>query len=313
MDAPAPLLLACLLAAPPPAADPLPPEVDGITSERLMRHVEALASDDFEGRGAGTDGGRLGASYLISRFEALKLTPKGTREFRQPFRARGKEMANVVALIEGYDEERSKEFVVVGAHFDHLGRRRDDLYPGADDNASGCAALIEVARAFTLGGPPARSILFVGFDGEEVGLLGSRHFVRRPTVPKKEIVAMFNLDMVGRGEPGDVRVCGTSTAPLLKTIVERHAPRVGLTTHDDYERQWRNASDHAPFGDARIPFLYFGVLDHEDYHRPTDAAEKVVRRKIERIARLVYLTARETADGAERPEWDASGAGKARK
>lgn len=290
------------------AADaPLPPEVDGITSARLMEHVEALASDALEGRGAGTDGARRGAAYLVEQFESLKLASKGSREFLQPFEARGKDLANVVALLEGYDERLAGEYLVIGAHFDHLGTRGDSVYPGADDNASGCAALVEVARAFTLGGPPARSVLFVGFDGEEIGLLGSRHFVRRPPVPKKDLVAMINLDMIGRGVVGDVRVCGGSTAPTLKRLADEQAPRVGLTLHDDYERQWRNASDHAPFGDAGIPFLYFGVLDHEDYHRPTDRAGKIERAKVERITRLVYLTARAVAERRERPEWRALG------
>lgn len=299
-----PLILLLAIALEVPTTDPLPPEVDGVTRQRLLTHVEALASEDFEGRGAGTDGGRLGASYLIQQFESLKLTEKGTRSFRQPFTSRGKKMANVVGLLKGCDERLEDEVVVIGAHFDHLGVRRDALYPGADDNASGCAALLEVARAFTRGGPPARSVLFIGFDGEEIGLQGSKYFVKRPTVPKKDIVAMINLDMVGRGATGDVRVCGTPTSTLLKQHVESAAPRVDLKLHYDFERQWRHSSDHGPFGDADIPFLYVGVLNHPDYHKPTDVADKLNPEKMERIARLVYLVARAVADGQDRPEWD---------
>ena len=297
-----PLLLLTLLAA--PSDEPLGPETEGITKTRLLTHIEALASEDFEGRGAGTEGGRMGAAYVEQQFEALGLAPKGTRKFRQAFKGRGKKMMNVVGLLKGYDETLSKEYVVIGAHFDHLGVRREKTYPGADDNASGCAAMFEVARAFTDGGKPARSVLFIGFDGEEIGLLGSRHFVKKPTVPKKRIVAMFNLDMVGRGETGDVRVCGTPYSSRLKAIVEAAAPRVDLKLHYDFERQWRSASDHGPFGDAKIPFLYFGVVDHGDYHKPSDQADKINGPKIERIARLVYLTARRVADGQEPVEWD---------
>jgi len=295
--------LSSLFAAPAEDA-PLPAEAEGITRDRLLNHIEALTSEDFEGRAAGTDGGQMGASYVQQQFEALGLTPKGTKKFRQAFKARGKKLTNVVGMLKGYDEKLSKEYVVIGAHFDHLGIRKEKMYPGADDNASGCATMFEIARAFSEGGKPARSIVFIGFDGEEIGLLGSRQFVKKPTVPKKRIVAMINLDMVGRGETGDVRVCGTPTSTLLKSIVERTAPRVELKLHYDFERQWRRASDHGPFGDAEIPFLYFGVVDHGDYHKPTDAADKINGPKIERIARLVYLTAREIADGQEEVEWE---------
>jgi hypothetical protein len=109
--------------------------------------------------------------------------------------------------------------------------------------------------------------------------------------------------MVSRGVTGDVRVCGTSHSALLKQLVEESAGPANLKLHYDHEREWRHLSDHGPFGDARIPFLYFGVLDHEDYHRPTDTIDKLNVEKLTRVTRLAYLTARAIADHDEAPKY----------
>ncbi len=266
-----------------------------ITEKRLVHHVETLAADEFQGRRAGTEGAELAAGYLIQQFKSLKLAPKGTKQYRQPFARDGKKLANVVARLEGTDPKLRDEYVILGAHFDHLGTRKEAIFPGADDNASGCAALLEVARALAQE-PPKRSVLFIGFDGEEIGLLGSRHFIDQPTVAKRSIVAMINLDMIGRGETADVRVCGTPHSLELKGVVEAAAPLAKLTLHYDKEQEWRRASDHGPFGDAGVPFLYFGVLDHPDYHRPSDTADKINVEKLLRITRLVFLTVHGVAE-----------------
>lgn len=274
-----------------------------ITEEHLLRHVKVLSDDDFEGRRAGSEGGGMAAAYMARQFEELGLEPEGTMGYRQSFRKGGKELVNIIGRLKGSDSKLRRQHVVIGAHFDHLGKRGEKVFNGADDNASGCAALIEVARALSAGKPPRRSILFIGFDGEEVGLLGSRHFLRKPTVSKKSLVAMLNLDMVSRGETGDVRVCGTPSSKLLKRVIEEQAARVELKLHYDKERQWRRLSDHGPFGDAGIPFLYFGVLDHEDYHRPTDTIDRTNGEKLVRITKLVALTLRGIADSDQRPRF----------
>lgn len=296
------------IAAPPVVVAPPTPETSAnhlasITEAGLFRHVRVLASDDFQGRRAGEEGGRLAATYMAQRFEQIGLVAKGTHEFEQPFSKGTKQMTNVVALLEGSDAELRDQYLVIGAHFDHLGQRGDKIYHGSDDNASGCAALIEVARALRADTDLRRSILFVAFDGEEIGLLGSKHFVREPPVPREAIVAMLNLDMVSRGETGDVWLSGAGYSPLLKEWVEAIAPETDLAVHHEHEKEWRQASDHGPFGDAGIPFLYFGVLDHEDYHKPTDTSDKANQEKMARIARLVYLTARTIANSAERPTY----------
>lgn len=286
-----------------PAAPPADSALEAISRERLLPHVLALTARELDGRRSGTSGAAKAADYMQRAFEEIGLDPEGTMGYRQPFRRGGKDLANVVARLDGSDSRRRREFVVVGAHFDHLGEKGDTYFPGADDNASGCAVLIEVARALKQGGAPARSVLFIGFDGEETGLLGSRHFVKEPTVPKKALAAMLNLDMVSRGAVRELRVCGTPHSAELKRIVEEAAPRAGLDLFYDHEREWRHLSDHGPFGDEGIPFLYFGVLDHEDYHRPSDVADKVDGDKLERIARLAYLTVRGTADLDKRPRF----------
>lgn len=272
-----------------------------ITEESLHRHVRALASDDFMGRGAGTEGAKLTLAYLTQRWKAAGILPKGTKGFEQPFTEKGKDMANLVGWIEGTDEELRDEFVVIGAHFDHLGERGGKIYNGADDNASGCAVMTEVGAAIKAQGGCRRSILLIAFDGEEIGLRGSRYYANNPTVDKDSIVAMVNMDMVSRGETGDVRACGTPYSPELKRAIEAAATLADLKLHYDHEREWKSASDHASFAKVGVPWLYVGVIDHPDYHKHTDDADKSNKPKMLRIARLIYLAVTHVADQDGRP------------
>ncbi len=266
-----------------------------ITADRLVSDVEKLASKEFEGRGAGTPGDKKAIAWIEEQFKAIGLSPKGSDGFRQGFEGKRKlQLENVVGLLPGSDEKLKDEYIVVGAHHDHLGKRgekgKEKIYYGADDNASGCAALIEIARAFKESGAPKRSLLFAIFDGEEIGLLGSKYFAEHPTVEKKQIVAMINLDMVSRGDLDHVCVSGAKDCPTLFALAHSAAPQESLTLDVTHDVEWRDSSDHGPFADAKIPYLYFGVEDHEDYHKPTDTPDKIVKVKFERIARLVYLT-----------------------
>lgn len=287
----------------------------GITAEALMRHVNVLASKDFAGRGAGTEGGEMAAAYMAQQFKSVGLLPAGTKEYRQRFDANGGlEMCNVVGKLEGSDATLKDEVVVLGAHFDHLGtkkgalvgedgKRSDAIYFGADDNASGCAALLEVARALHAEGGCKRTVVCVAFDGEELRLLGSKYFVKNPTVPKESIAAMINMDMVSRGAEDHVCISGASKCDALKSILEIQAKKIGLRLEYQFDEKWRNASDHGPFGEAKIPYLYFGVEDHDDYHQPTDTPDKIEQKRFETIARLVLATARAVADAPERPRF----------
>lgn len=323
------LLLAVLLAVVVQTASPLPTRVEDVTpakpapavandkgfdslaGDRIKAHIVKLTSDEFEGRGAGTEGGMLARDYMERAFRSLGLKEAGTEGFRQPFRTKGRgrskatdlDLCNVVGILEGSDAELKKQYVVIGAHYDHLGRRNGTIYPGADDNASGSGALLEVARAFTLGERPKRSLLFIAFDGEEIGLLGSRHFVKAPTVKDEALVAMLNMDMVSRGPDGDLWLSGVSESSAMKAAVEAAAPLAELTLHFEHDREWRQSSDHGPFASAGIPFLYFGVPDHEDYHKPGDTADKVNETLLLRASRVVYLTAKSVANAASAPEF----------
>jgi hypothetical protein len=274
-----------------------------IDGEAMLRHVRYLAAPELEGRAPDTEGSQLAIAYLVRQFQGLALEGKGDDGFRQGFRRGGKTLTNVVARLEGSDPDLRDEYLVIGAHFDHLGVRDGVVHPGADDNASGCAALLEIARAMKDEGAPRRSILFVAFDGEEIGLLGAKHFVKEPPVPKKKLVAMINLDMVSRGPLEYACVCGTSESAALEAAVTASAAQLGVRVEDKYEREWRLASDHGAFAAEKIPWLYFGVEDHEDYHRPSDTADKAQPAKMEQLARFVYLVARAVADAESRPKW----------
>jgi len=204
------------------------------------------------------------------------------------------EVGNVAALLRGADPALRDEYVVVGAHFDHLGWGGDGslspderaVHNGADDNASGTAGLMEIARIMAEGPRPQRSILFLGFTGEEKGLWGSARYVEDPTVALESMVAMINLDMVGRLETGGLTVFGVGTAEEMTDLV-RDAnsslaePMRYATSPDGY-----GASDHASFYQAGVPVLHLMTNTHADYHRPSDDWDKIDGEGIERIAHL---------------------------
>lgn len=205
------------------------------------------------------------------------------------------EARNVVALIPGTDPERADEVVIVGAHYDHLGRGGEgsldpdsrEIHNGADDNASGTAALLEVAARLADGPAPARPILFIAFSGEERGLLGSAHYVQEPTVPLDEAAAMLNMDMVGRLRDNTLTVYGMVTAPEWESLVRgvnqaRDTPFQLALLPDGY-----GPSDHSSFYGVGIPVLHFFTNTHTEYHRPVDDWDTLNGDGLDRIATLV--------------------------
>src|SRR5262245_6626297 len=209
------LLLAFLIQLPAEA-------LESIKADEAFEHVKVLASDEYEGREAGTPGNDKAARYIADLLKKWKLKPAGPRgDYFQPF----DKTQNVLAIVEGSDPKLKKEFVAIGAHFDHIGLSRggtDRVNNGADDNASGTATVLEVAQAFAaLKERPKRSILFGWWSSEEKGLLGSRHFVKNPTVDLKSIVAYLNLDMVGRNEADKIDIEGTGCSPDLKALFDK--------------------------------------------------------------------------------------------
>ena len=210
---------------------------------------------------------------------------------------------NVIGFLKGSDPQLRDEAVVVGAHFDHIGVINDRIYRGADDNASGTSGLLEIAEAFAeLSGHHRRSVLFIAFSAEEMGLLGSEFYVKEPFVPLPKTVAMLNLDMIGRNAENEVTVIGSRFSPELNEINVAANEEIGL--HLKYNGEhFFNRSDQANFARQNIPVLFYNTDSHEDYHRPTDVPEKIISEKVSRIARLAFLVAWETANADERPSY----------
>ena len=251
-------------------------------SARMLASLAFLSSDDLLGRRTGSEGSALARAHLVQAFEdAAVLAPADDFEF--PFditTRRGESLrgANVVGWVRG--SETPDRYIVVSAHYDHVGVRGDQIYNGADDNASGSVAVVELA--YTLAAdPPKNSVILAIFDAEEIGLNGAEAFVADPPRPLESIVLNVNMDMVARGE-GLLWAGGAHHTPALAPILEAVAVDAPVTLRLGHDRpgapegdDWTNSSDHAPFHQAGIPFVYFGVEDHPDYHRPTDDFENV--------------------------------------
>ena len=234
-----------------------------------------------------------------------------------PLRVVEESMApNIVAVLRGSDPHLRDEYVLLSAHVDHLGVGTpvagDSIYNGADDNASGTAALVEIAEAFAaLPVRPRRSILFLHVSGEERHILGSEWFSSHPTVPAGRIVADLNVDMIGRNNPDSVVVVGKSYSSLgvVAAAVQAKHPELHLTLADDIwpEKRLFFRSDHYNFARRDIPSIFFFAGEHEDYHRPTDTVDRLDVEKAARIARMIFYLAYDIATVADRPRWTSAG------
>jgi Zn-dependent M28 family amino/carboxypeptidase len=223
---------------------------------------------------------------------------------------------NVIAVLPGSDPRLRNEYVVVSAHMDHVGVGEpvngDSIYNGADDDASGTTALLEVAQALSMmRDRPKRSIVFVHVSGEEKGLLGSEWFSDHPTLPLAQMVANVNVDMIGRNHPDTVVVIGKDYSTLGRTTDRIGAahPELRLALADDKwpEERFFFRSDHFNFARKEIPSIFFFSGPHEDYHRPSDHVEKIDVDKAARISRIVFYLVNDIANAAERPRWDPKG------
>lgn len=309
------LFSACSAAAraPEPALGPAVAD-----STRMLADIAWLAGDNLEGRLTGTPGNDSAAAYVARRFAALKLRAPYPG-YLQHFVARsaaaahtgdtaGKATQNVVGIIDGSDPSLRNQYIVIGAHHDHLGRStmsaldpdaRDAIRNGADDNASGTAAVMELARMFSVN-KPSRSIIFVTFSGEEQGLLGSQYFVENPPVPLSSIVSMLNFDMVGRLEDDDLMVFGTATATEMSAIVDSSNAGLSMPLKVRGSGDGFGSSDHSSFFAKEIPVLHFFTNTHPDYHRATDDVEKINAGGQARIVDLAYRIAERMDDRQSR-------------
>ena len=300
----------------------------------IMSHLEVLTSDAFEGREAGKLGGARAAAYIKSQFHSLNLLPpvdsSGVKSYYQyvPIVSRWRKQTtdtsplgeNVLGLIEGL--EHPEEVVIITAHYDHLGKRNNKIYRGADDNGSGVAALLEIAKYFQAavakGDRPKRSILLIALTGEEKGLLGSAHYVNvDPVFPLKNTVTNLNMDMVGHlddlhtEDPNFVTVVGsdwqsTELHEIHETVNEKYvnlALDYSFNAKDHPERFFYR-SDQYHFAKNGIPVIFYTSGDHNDYHKASDTMENIQLERIEKVAKLVFHTAWEVANRKQRIKVD---------
>jgi hypothetical protein len=309
------LLLATRLVVQTQAHDTLNP-----AAHRALNDLHYLADDAREGRGVGTRGLEEAGSYLARAFKTIGLAPGGdSGTYFQTFvishdapaaihtDAGGKTIRNVIGVLRGRSPTLRNEIIVVGAHYDHLGYggfgaldepdSTGKVHNGADDNASGTTALLEVARRL-VGRRPERTVLFIAFSGEELGDLGSGYYVAHPTVPMDSIYTMLNMDMVGRLRNAKLIVSGAATTkefPALLDSLNRSGgsdPRFDLRASGD---GW-GPSDHASFYAAKRPVLHFFTDLHGDYHRTTDDWDKINIVGLEAVADFVADAATTLAD-----------------
>lgn len=332
--------------------------VDALESS-LRKHVAYLASDKLEGRRTGEQGATYAAGYIANQFARMKLKPgarsaNGKASYMQPFSytpvrnphadapeptkgvaaTNAKAGYNIIGILDGHDRVLKNEAIVIGAHYDHLGRggqgslaaNSTDVHHGADDNASGTAAIIELARQFAKEKKNKRTIIFIAFSGEEDGLFGSKYYVNNPVFPLEKTVAMINLDMVGRLKDDKLTIGGIGTASELKSIVEEKNSRPALNLplghiyndkgeyvptggpkfevfHLQLNEDGFGPSDHASFYGKQIPVLFFFTGTHLDYHKPSDTAEKINYAGLQQIVAYVSAIAKAVDDNPTRPTY----------
>lgn len=250
----------------------------------LLNDLKILSADDMQGRQVGTAGGAKAREYVLKRFKDSGLQMMGD-SYLQPFdfatRAGAKiNGVNVIGYIKG--KKNPDKYIIITAHYDHIGVRNGDVFNGADDNASGTAALFAMAKYFNKN-KQNNSLIFVAFDGEESGLQGAKKFVEKLPVKKESVLLNINMDMVAHNDKNELYASGTRHYPNLKPHLEKLAASKDtkiklLLGHDEPnppQDDWTNQSDHYAFHQAKIPFIYFGVEDHKDYHRATDEFQNI--------------------------------------
>ncbi len=288
-----------------------------IRFDSCREDIYYLASDELAGRDTGAEGHRKAAQWAADRFAAAGLKPVGDDDtYFQNWKFGKKPTLNVVAFLPG----ETDEVVVVGAHLDHVGKGpgggftarilhplsgSDDIYNGADDNASGSAAVVEMGCALgSLKSKPKRGILFMLFSGEEKGLLGSRYYVDHPIFPLKQTVAMINFDMVGRNADHEMDVLGRDGSPELGAAVDRVNARFGMKLKMPAKSPGIfMQSDQYSFHPKGVPSLFFTSGMHTEYHTALDHADQINIGKVEEIAELGAALLLDIANLEERPTW----------
>lgn len=302
--------------------------VSEITTDVLKSYAYTLAADDMEGRNAGYPGNDKAAEFIAKKFSEYGLKPGGDKDtylhhfsFDSVYTGGNQlKTQNVIGYIEGTDPKLKDEYVVLGAHYDHVGRASegrhlgrlglpdtaDEIWNGADDNASGTSCLLAVAKALTASGISfKRTIVFICFSAEEGGLIGSARFVKNPTLGKIEnYVFMLNLDMVGRNadKPVQVKGLGSAEGEVLRTIANAAVNKASRLSDVAVAADYSNGtetdgdSDHTSFLDEDIPAVFFFTGLHKDYHRISDTADKLEYGQMVTLSRAAALMIAKVAD-----------------
>jgi Zn-dependent M28 family amino/carboxypeptidase len=250
------------------------------TTEQLLKDTKNLSTDAYQGRRTGSKGGEMARSYIKNRIKSigLKSFPQ-LSNYEQKFTAIEKNGNKVNARnIIGYIPGKTDNVIVISAHYDHLGVIDGEVYDGADDNASGIAGLLKIA-AYYAKMQPNNTLIFAFFDAGELDWQGSKTFVNHPPVPLNKIILNLNLDMISHNEKGQLYASGTFKNPQLKAYLSHTNLELKIMLgHDNPSLgvdDWTDQSDQGAFSAKNIPFLYFGVEDHKDYHKSTDTFDNI--------------------------------------
>jgi len=261
-----------------------------ISIENLQKHIYFLADDKMKGRGTGSKQNIKASNYIAKAFKKIGLSPKGTDGYFQNFEAKVKRVVvpdsiRKASNVIGFLDNNAKKTIVIGAHYDHIGEGNQGssladnsfglIHNGADDNASGIAGLLELARIYSENEiQEPVNFLFIAFGAEELGLVGSRYFVNNPSMPLNTIHWMLNMDMIGRFNPENgVSIIGYGTSPEFELLYGKIEQSKFIKHYTGYEG--RGGSDQTSFYEKNIPVLFFHTGGHPDYHRPTDDAHKI--------------------------------------
>ncbi len=259
-----------------------------IDPAKIKEHIKTLASDEYEGRNTGSEGEKKANAYIEKQFKAVKLQPKGEKGYDQPFPFKagvhGTGTEGIAENIIGYIDNGAENTIIIGAHYDHLGLGNDGssldanpkgkIHNGADDNASGTAGVIELARYFQNNKKKEKNnLLFITFSGEELGLFGSKYFTEHPTIDLSKVTYMINMDMIGRlPESKNLSVSGSGTSAVWEPLLQKLSNDQIIIKTDS---SGMGPSDHSSFYVKGIPALHFFTGSHSDYHKPSDDWDKI--------------------------------------
>ncbi len=307
-----------------------------ISEENLKKNLYVLASDDMEGRFTGTFGSKRAGVFIVDHYKALGIKhPSGISDYYQKVPAeymnagrfssvKFNDSDNILAFIPG--KEKPDEVIIISAHYDHIGKKNNEIYNGADDDGSGTVAVMEMAKVFQKavkeGKGPKRSILFLHVTAEEIGLFGSRYYAKNPVIPIKNSVVDINIDMIGRRDdlsdhkknPNYVYVVGADRLSSELKSINEEANKKYIGLNLDYKYDDRNdpeniykRSDHYSFAEKGIPAIFFFNGIHEDYHKESDEAHKIEYDLLTKRTKLAFVLAWELANREQRIKVDRDG------